>query len=388
MVAARDLQARWREAGLWLAVLAWTATWGWLRAQPSGISWHYFPFGARLLLQGSGLHLYARHPELQIGPVTFLLVSPLTLLSAGAARACAQVLMTAALPAALALLAPLLPPPRRRIRLLLAALVLAPTWTVLSVRWAHPDDVLALLLVCLAIRALAAQRPVLAGLALAAAVGAKPWAVGALPLVLLLSGRRRTVAALTAAGGIAAIWGPFLLADSGTLTALRPPLGVNSSSVLAWFGYGGKVLPSWDRTAQLVLPVLIALVAVLRRAWPGALLCAIAVRLVLDPQDIAYYAAGAALAAAIYDLLGTRWRVPWTTLATVLALWQPFVTDFARRYQTSHGLSLWWFRHPGAVAGIHLAWAIGVLLVVLGTIGTVGAERITAAEQVTAVRRR
>lgn len=156
-------------------------------------------------------------------------------------------------------------------------------------------------------------------------------------------------------------WAPFLVADHATLAAFHPAVGVGASSTLSLLGYPGSVIPAWDRTAQLLLAPLVALAAVRIGVWPAALLCGIAVRLALDPQDIAYYAAGAVLAAAVFDLLGTRSRIPWTTLLTTVALWQPFVTDFPRRFETSHGLALWWFQHPHQVAAVHASWALAVL---------------------------
>jgi len=346
--------------GVWAALIGWTAVWAWLRAQPSGISWHFFPLGAQLMFHGPGLHLYAEHPELQIGPLTFLVTLPLTWLPAGSGLVCGQILMTAVLPLALAVIAPLVDPPRRGARILLAGLVLAPTWTVLSVRWGHLDDALALLLLCVAVRAARDDRAVLAGLALALAAGAKPWAVLGLPLLLLLS-HRRGQAVATATIGTVLAWAPFLIADAGTLAAFRPPVGVSDSSTLSLVGYHGTSIPGWDRAAQLLLAPLAGLISVRRGAWAAALLCGIAVRLALDPQDIAYYAAGATLAAAAFDLLGTRWRIPWTTLLTAAVFWQPFVTDYAARLQLSHGASLWWFEHPHVVAASHLLWAVTAL---------------------------
>ncbi len=351
-------------AVMWALLLAWVALWAWLRASPSGISWHFFTLGADRLVHGDGVHLYARNPELQIGPLTFVVAVPLGWLPHQAAQAVAQVLMTAMLPAGLALLAPLLPERDRALRLLLVAVPLAPAWTVLSVRWAHLDDALALLLACAVVHAAVRGRPVLAGLALAGAVDAKPWAIGVAAVLLLLPGRR-VLAAGVAVAGMAVAWGPFLLGDTGTLAALHPQVGINDSSTLSLLGYGGATVPAWDRTVQLVAAPAAGLLAVLRRSWPGALLCAIAVRLALDPQDIGYYAAGAVLAAAIFDLLATRHRIPWVTLATWLALWQPFVPDFAQRLRTSHGLSLLWFRHQHVVAAVHLVWAVVVVALVV-----------------------
>ena len=53
----------------WLAIGLWTAGWGWSRLASSGVSWHFSVDGARALFGGTGLHLYAQHPDLQIGPL-------------------------------------------------------------------------------------------------------------------------------------------------------------------------------------------------------------------------------------------------------------------------------------------------------------------------------
>jgi hypothetical protein len=71
------------------------------------------------------------------------------------------------------------------------------------------------------------------------------------------------------------------------------------------------------------------------------------------------------VAAMVFDLLATGWLVPWTALITGLAMWQPFITDYEHRFQTSHGLYLWWFQHQPVVGALHLGWSILVVLVVL-----------------------
>jgi hypothetical protein len=54
--------------------------------------------------------------------------------------------------------------------------------------------------------------------------------------------------------------------------------------------------------------------------------------------------------------------VPWTALLTAVVLWQPFATHYAQRLLTEHGLSLWWFQHPGIVGVVHVAWAVAMVL--------------------------
>ena len=347
-----------------LLVAAWTAWWAWRAWPVSGLSWHFFADGSRLLFHGSGLNLYAEHPELQTGPFSLALAALLGPLSPGIAKSVALVAMTAAGPLLVLALAPMVPGAHRRRRMLIAAMVMAPAWTVLSVRWGHLDDVLAMALAILALRAVCAERPVLAGAALAAAIGAKPWAVGFLPLLLVLP-RGRLRAAVTAAAGTALAWAPFVLANPRTLGAMHPPVGLSPASGLHALGARGTLVPAWGRALELVLSPAVALAVALATRWPGVLLVSVAVRLALDPKDNAYYIGSAALAAVVFDLLATRWTMPWTTLGTVLILWQPFVMDFPHRLQTTTGLTHWWFANEGTVGVLHLAWSLVIVVLVL-----------------------
>jgi hypothetical protein len=136
-------------------------------------------------------------------------------------------------------------------------------------------------------------------------------------------------------------------------------------SGLRTLGVRGDVVPGWGRTLQLVLAPAVALLVALRRRWAGVMLVAIAVRLVLDPQDNAYFLGSAAVAAVVFDLLGTRWLVPWTTVLTVVLLWQPFVLDYPHRLTTTTGLTHWWFAHPQAVGWLHVAWAVLAVVIVM-----------------------
>jgi len=344
-------------------VVAWTMWWAWRAWPVSGLSWHFFADGSRLLFHGSGLNLYAEHPELQTGPLSLGLAALLGPLPASIAKNVALVAMTAAGPFLVVALAPLVPVARRHRRMLIAVIVMVPAWTVLSVRWGHLDDVLAMAFAILAVRAVCADRPVLAGAALAAAIAAKPWAVGFLPLLLVLP-RGRLRGAATAAAGTLLAWAPFVLANSRTLGALHPPVGLSPASGLHALGVRGTLVPAWGRALELVLSPAVALAAAIAGRWPGVLLVSIAVRLALDPKDNAYYIGSAALAAVVFDLLATRWTIPWTTLGTVLILWQPFVMDFPHRLTATTGLTHWWFANEGTVGALHLVWTVVVIVLV------------------------
>jgi hypothetical protein len=367
MAAPGRTHRSWATAGVILVVALWTAGWAARAWSVSGISWHFFADGGRLLVGPAGLHVYADHPELQTGPLSLAAAALLRGLPPGTAEKVALVAMTAAGPLLLAALAPLVPAVHRVPRLLLAGLVLAPAWTVLSVRWGHLDDVLAMAAAVGAVRAMCAGRPVLTGLALAAAVGCKPWAIGFVPLALSLPVSGWAAALGAAAFGTAIVWSPFVVVDPATLDALHPNVALVPSSGLHALGVRGTVVPAWGRAAQLVVSTVVAAVAGLVGRWPGVLLVTVAVRLALDPQDNAYYVGSAALAAAVFDLLATRWRIPWTTLVTVLVLWQPFVSDYAHRMTATNGLTHWWFAHPGTVGAVHLVWSVAVVALVLAT---------------------
>jgi hypothetical protein len=353
-------------AALWTLVALWAVFWAWFMWPNSALSWHFSVEGARLLVHGSGLNLFADAPWLQTGPLSLLVAAALSPLPANIAKTVALVAMTAAGPLLIAALTPLVAQARRQRRIFIAATVLIPAWTVLSLRWGHLDDVLAMVFAIVALRAVSADRPVLAGAALALAIASKPWAIGFLPLLLVLPwGRLR--ASLVAAGGVVLTWAPFILANSRTLGALSPPVGLAPASGLHTLGARGVLVPRWGRTAQLLLSPAAATAAVLMRGVPGVLLVSVAVRLALDPKDNAYYIGSAALAAVVFDLLGTGWTIPWTTLATVALFWQPFVTGFTdipHALQTTTGLTHWWFAHQEAVGAIHVGWAVVVIILV------------------------
>jgi len=78
----------------------------------------------------------------------------------------------------------------------------------------------------------------------------------------------------------------------------------------------------------------------------------------------------------VFDLLGTRWLVPWTTVLTVVLLWQPFVRDYPHRLTTTTGLTHWWFAHPESVGWFHLVWAVLAVGIVVVMPARRSAERL------------
>jgi hypothetical protein len=346
------------------ALLAWATAWAWWSWDPSGLSWHYFADGGKALTRDSGLRVYADQPELQVGPLALLASAAFG--TGGTGRQVAEVVMAAVGPVIVIVLAPLVTGRRAWLRVALGAALFVPAWTVLAVRWGHLDDVLAMLAATLAVRAVHAGRAMPAGLAVAAAIATKPWAVGFLPVLLGLD-RDRARAAGWAVGVAAAAWLPFFVAAPATARALSPDVPLIPGSGLHTLGVRGRFVPDWGRTVQLLAAPMAGLASAARGQWPGVLLVAVAVRLALDPQDNPYYIGSAAAAALVFDLVGACSTMPWATLLTVAALWQPFVADYEQRLTSTTGLAHWWYANPDLVGWVHLGWAALVVLLVLAT---------------------
>ncbi|MFL5859977.1 MAG: hypothetical protein ACJ780_04250 [Solirubrobacteraceae bacterium] len=298
--------------------------WTTIRLPGAGGAWRYFAEGSRLLFHGGragGLHLYAAHPELQIGPIAFLVAAPLRALGWWPSRVVAVALMSMTGPLVLGALWRLVPPSARRPwRLGLAGLVFLPGWAELVTHAGHLDDVLALGFGVAALHAVAHGRAVPTGLLVAAAADAKPWALAFAPLVLVLPARTWWRAAAAVIAGIAVAWLPFLLYDPGTWAVTRFAIPNAVSSGLRALGVTDPATPSWDRPAQLLLGCALGTAAVLRRRWPAIILLATAARILLDPEVFSYYISGVLLGAVAADLVVMRWRFPWLTSSGLVTL--------------------------------------------------------------------
>ena len=304
----------------------WTAFWGLLHVPGALVSWHYVMTGAALLRSPAadgGLHLYAAHPELQMGPLTFLVMSPFGRVPELVTGVVVAVLIAAAGPVLLHVLPVLLDAPVTARQRGLVAVVLLPVWAELGVHYAHLDDALALGLLVVAMLAVSRDRPVLAALLLAASADAKPWALAFLPILLGLP-RARWVRALgTWGAGVAVAWLPFLVADPGTLHAGRFAIPNDASSSLRALGITAPGTPIWDRPVQVLVGLALATVAVRRGRWLAVPAVALGVRMLLDPATYPYYEAGLVLATVLVDLGVRRTRWPWLSIVVLAGTYVP-----------------------------------------------------------------
>lgn len=316
---------------IWAVLVVWTGLWGLLAARGGAYSWHYFAQGADLLTHpraaDAGLHLYAAHPDLQIGPLALLTAIPLHTLGPWGGTVFAPLLLTLLGPVILKVLvlarqrltgAPIPP-----LLLLSTGLFVLPVWCQVATHFTHLDDALALAFASLAVWAVVARRPCLTGLLLAAAIDSKPWAVGFIVLILALPARDRIRSATLTAVAVALAWLPFILADPRTLAVGRFTIDNVDNSALRALGVHTANTPTWDRPAQLILALAVAVLCIRRGRWAAVPLAVVTARLLLDPQTYPYYSSGLLVCAAILDLLTRDRRLPiWTAAA---AVW--YITD-------------------------------------------------------------
>ena len=309
---------------MWIVLWLWTAAWMCLHVTSAGYSWRFFVLGADLLTSDSpltgGLHVYAAHPELQIGPLALLAAVPLVHLDAWHGRLCAVLLLSAAGPL---LLAHLVRVRERsgRVRdplLLMTGLWVLPVWTEVAAHYAHLDDALALAAIVAATGTLRRGSVAATGLLLAAATDSKPWVVGCAALLLALPAGRRARALVVFGAGVALVWLPFLLGDPRTLALSHFTIPNVASSALNALGVHDPATPSWDRGAQLILGVAVAALAVRWGRWPAVLLAIVCARLLLDPETYKYYTSGLLVATALEDMYVRQRGFPmWTSGAAL-----------------------------------------------------------------------
>lgn len=284
--------------------------------------WHYFVQGSRLLFGDApdgGLHVFARHPELQTGPLSLVVSSAIRELASGNGFVSAA-LLTMGLGIITLFLVERI---AARLRLggtpfvavALGAPLFLKEWATLA-SIGHVDDALALAFGTLAVYAVANRWPTVAGCAIGLAVGSKPWAVFFLPMLWALPRYRARSVSLAVAVSAAA-WLPFILADRHTLSAGAYTIYNWPDSTLRVLGVGSLMTPEWVRPAQLAACLAVGAVAVWRGRWYAVPLAAIATRLLLDGGTHGYYAAGLVLGALLFDAIASTRRVPWATIFVV-----------------------------------------------------------------------
>ena len=330
----RDRQPRAAGRGIvtgtlrrpWTVLICWTGLWTLLHAFDHGWSWHYQITGTRALFSQEGLHLYAQHPELQMGPLSFVVGAPVVLPWSNQAGLVSGV-------ALMLVVGLLIVRELRGLQIagralddrtwLFCSLVIMAVWTELAVRWGHLDDAMALYLAILGVRTATRGKPYIAALLLALSADFKPWTVPLAAILLAAPKRQWLALAGIWITVVAAAWTPFVLADPGTLNTAHFTIPVSPGSTLNLLGLAGQQTPPWCRYAQLLGGFAVAAVAVRRGRIIAVLLISVAVRLLLDPGTKNYYDAGLMLAAGMFDVGVTATLVPFATLAAAALIYAP-----------------------------------------------------------------
>jgi hypothetical protein len=320
------------RALLWVGLSAWSGLLAADHRRQLTQAWGFTQTGTRALAAGGsagGLHLYSQHPELQIGPLTFVAGLPLLLLPGRARSPVLWAVLTLGGLVVLALAVQLGRSarggsPARRTVLVGGVLVLW-AWSVLAIPGGHLDDALALGFGVLAVRARIDHRLILTALAVAAAADAKPWAFGFAALLIDPgTGRRRQLrAALVLVAGVVVVWAPFLIGDTDLSALFRFTIPDAADSALRALGWTGARTPGWDRPVEVAGGLFVGAVATLRGRPGAVLLAVVAVRLLVDPGTHTYYTAGLLLAAFVFDLTCTRRVLPVATMLGFVGIFVP-----------------------------------------------------------------
>jgi hypothetical protein len=327
-----SLVVRWRFVILFAVTLA--AGYAALE-RPFNDDWRFFVWGSRLLFgdhpswahEPGGLHLYANY-QAQIGPLTLVAAAALRLLGDEGARIAAMVLGMAVVcggvigleRVALTTSDAAMDSTTTRYVTLVGGLIAVLAWSNLAVSAVHLDDVFAVALSAGAIFSVARGSPAWTGILVGLAVAAKPWALILAPLPLAFAGspRRRAIVAMFCTTAVT--WGPFLIADPGTLTAGAPRVLVHPASVLALFGVDQGSASDWLRAVQLAVCVLVVAMAVLNGRWHAALMVGVAARLLLDPAVFDYYSVALVVGVLLWEILRKEPRLPLLTALSFAAL--------------------------------------------------------------------
>ncbi|MEV5986713.1 hypothetical protein AB0L85_17085 [Streptomyces sp. NPDC052051] len=315
---------------------AWTVLWFIVVEPHGGFSWHYLRTGGELIYAGAsgrddgGLNLYAHHPELQMGPISFLVAGLFNPFPEAVGQVLAAALMSALGPVILVLagrsaasyfLGTGTNHQRLRRRVLIAGLAFIPMWIEVAVRFGHLDDVLALFFTALAVRSLTLGNAASTGVFLALAVDSKPTALAFLPLLLALPRHQWPRAGLWCAGLVALAWLPFFVGAPHSFAATQFTIPNQPASALRWLGVGDPRTPSWDRPAQAALGLTLGCLAVWRGRLAAVVLLGANARILLDPSVYTYYTASVLLGTLLWDVIGQQRLVPWWSWIGLLTLY-------------------------------------------------------------------
>lgn len=237
-------------------------------------------------------------------------------------------------------------------RLLVLLLCVANPLALRALQVGHPEELLGAVLCVAAVLCALRGRAVWAAVLLGLAMANKEWAVLAVGpvLVALPAARVRT---LVLAGCVAgAVVAPLLLGSSGGFVAQARAVGTHTGPIFQpwqlWWFFGShprdtltaghplaawRIAPNWlgdiGHTLPLaIMPLLTGLFALLgrhrgQRAGREVLLLLallLALRCVLDPWDISYYALPFLLTLVTWESLGSR-RAPLVGLVGTAAAW-------------------------------------------------------------------
>ncbi len=314
----------------WPVLILWATAAGLSHVRALGISWHFIVAGSRALFSPNGLALFALHPDLQMGPLTFLAAAPFTLLlPAGLGMWLGFAFLLAVGLLLVRELRSVMRPDDALAerRWLLVSMAVLVGWGEIAVHYGHLDDAMALLFAVVAVRLVRSEHPYLAALAVAVAIDFKPWAVPVIAVLLLAPAARRWRAVLLAAAVVAAVWVPFAVgAGTGGLNALTFTLPVDPSSSLHLLTGAGST-PFWCRPVQLLGGLALALVAVRSGRWSAAVMLVVALRMLVDPTTHNYYDVGLLIGTGIFDLVVLSRVIPWATLSAATLIYLPSYLD-------------------------------------------------------------
>lgn len=344
--------ADWLIAHPWIILVVWS--YGVAAAHPPfhGVSWHYFVTAVHSFFSSHPLSIFALHPELQMGPLTFVVTAPFVLIIPGAAgQFAAMALMVAIGLLAVREIRSIAADRRDQRSWLVSSLLIMSVWTELAIYWGHLDDAFALYFGLLGLRLVRTVHPFGAAVALALSVDFKPWTAPLVALLLLAPPRRWIPLGAVWIALVAIVWLPFFIGDPSTAAALHFGIRVDPASTLHLLGVRDSTTPPWVREAQIFGGFALAALAVWRRRWASVFLIVIAVRLLLDPGTKNYYDAGLLVGAGVLDVALSRIRVP---VASIIA--------FTLVYLPSHLLQ----HDPpirGVIRTVALLAVIGIALV-------------------------